>query len=230
MMSLKEIHSLIADNDNGDLKDYYNKCYDNLRELNKRSNQITMFLLVLVGLYLFAEYINDITVLGFKLKGKEIIKLLAPQLTSYFIFEWCLMARRRRDLINVIKHLGFYLFKIEPSSEEYRFTVLKPHTRNAMPFSLMMEILNIGTVSIFSRAMTLIFLAFIFLSAPTFLIYTITRSFRDLGVNHLTVICNIIALYCLVYTVYFYITDIKGVLKTARNDALYIKNKNESNL
>jgi len=98
MLTLREIYQFVSDRNNNELKDYYDKGYDTLKEMNKRSNLLTLFILVLLALSFFPTFIKDSEISGFKV-SIEIIKLLCPLLIPYFLLEWCLIARRRRDEI-----------------------------------------------------------------------------------------------------------------------------------
>jgi hypothetical protein len=81
MLSPSEIDQFIKsapENDQSSLKDYYNKCYDNLKELNARSNKISVFLLLLLSFYAFSSYIKDAEFLGAKVTDLQLIGRLTP--------------------------------------------------------------------------------------------------------------------------------------------------------
>ena len=112
MFTLKEIRQFAIDRDKPALKDYFDKCYDTLKEINKRSNLLTVFILILSAIYFFPSFIQESSVSGFKI-SLEIIKILTPIVHfTYFILEWCLIARRRRELVKVMKAVGGKIFDL----------------------------------------------------------------------------------------------------------------------
>lgn len=46
-MKKQEILKFIAENQNEKLLDYYDKCYEKLRELNQRIDQLTLYLIII---------------------------------------------------------------------------------------------------------------------------------------------------------------------------------------
>jgi hypothetical protein len=142
MGTLQEISDYISSLTDDILKDYNNKSTENLKELIKRSNQITFYILIITALFLFSSYVKDGSYLGFKV-SQDVIKIVSPLLMSYFLLEWCLIARRRRELIKIIKHISFKVYKIKLVNQDYKFTRVGIFNRNVMPFSLMIEVLNI---------------------------------------------------------------------------------------
>ena len=195
------------ENDQSSLKDYYNKCYDNLKDLNARSNKISVFLLLLLSFYAFSSYIKDAEFLGAKVTDLQLIGRLTPLLFSYFLLEWCLLAKRRRGLMVIMKPLSSKIFGFSRSDAESLFTKFSEHSLNVMPFSFMIEILNINHQTRFSRMMFKIFFIFSFLGIPFFILSISVYSafIADFSIPFL--ICNLISMYCLSWVVYFYITD-----------------------
>jgi hypothetical protein len=109
MLSPSEIDQFIKsipENDQSSPKEYYNRCYDNLKDINARSNKISVFLLLLLSFYAFSAYIKDAEFLGVKVSNIKLIGRLTPLLFSYFLLEWCLLAKRRRALMIIMKPLG----------------------------------------------------------------------------------------------------------------------------
>ena len=49
MYTLKEIYQFVSDRDEETLKSYYEKCYDTLKEINKRSSLLSVFVLILLA-------------------------------------------------------------------------------------------------------------------------------------------------------------------------------------
>src|ERR1700754_4548758 len=210
MLSQSEIEQFIKsapENDPSVLKDYYDKCYDNLKDLNARSNKISVFLLLLLSFFAFSSYIKDAEFFGIKLADLQLITRLTPLFFSFFLLEWCLLAKRRRGLMMIIKPLGAKVFGFPGSAEESVFTKFSEHSLNVMPFSFMIEILNINHQSRFSRMMFKLFFIFSFLGIPCFILAISAYTIFIADFSFPFLICNIISLYCLSWVVYFYLTD-----------------------
>ena len=97
-MNRQEILKFIVDNnDNENLLDFYNKIYDKLKEINKRIDKLTAYLIIVVFVFLIASKssiqsfqvgpisINDITI---------IVKLL-PILFSYLLTDLVVSSRNK---------------------------------------------------------------------------------------------------------------------------------------
>jgi len=210
MLSPAEIDQFIKsppENNQSSLKDYYDKCYDNLKDLTIRSNKISLFLLLLLSFYAFSSYIKDAEFLGIKVSDLQLVGRLTPLLFSYFLLEWCLLAKRRRGLMIIMKPLGSKIFGYATSEAESLFTKFSEHSLNVMPFSFMIEILNIDHQTSFSRLMFKLFFIFSFLGIPSFILCISIYSAFIANFSIPFLICNVISIYCLSWVVYFYITD-----------------------
>ncbi len=222
-MTLIDIQSLILENDEAKLNEYYKRGYDNLKELNKRSNQISLFLLLLIGFCFFSSSIKDISIMGFSIHGQAAITTVAPVLISYFLLEWCLIATRRRDLIVILKQVGFVLFKIKPTVRDLEALTFNAHSINMLPFSLFIELLSISKKSIFGAIMFLLIPIVIFMLFVSVIGYSAWLSFHVNGINAVTIICNSVAAFCSIYIGYFYYNDIVTVRSNLATDSLLIK-------
>jgi len=109
------------------IKQYFEKSSENLKSLNKRSLRITQFLLILVVLYFFRKSFTHIKLFEIDFDIK-LLRLLTPTLISYLLFEWLMMAKRRRDLIFGMQQSSYRLFKITPNDEERLFPGFNTNT------------------------------------------------------------------------------------------------------
>ncbi len=221
MFTLKEAYQFVSDRDKDTLKNYYDKCYDTLKEINKRSNLLTVFVLILLAIYLFPSFIKESNISGFKI-SLDIIKVLSPLLVPYFILEWCLIAKRRRELVKVMKCMGYKIFRTPNTNEEVNPFFLNIHTRNTIPFSFMIEILNINTKSKTYVFFNALFIICMMLGMATYLSYLAYSSFKQPGLNTAAFGCNMLGLFCLLQIFLFYIGDFKNVTRILREDARFI--------
>jgi len=120
MFTLRDIFTFISQNNDETLKNYYDKCCENLKDLNKRSNFLSLLIIIIFSFYFFSTSVKKIDIIGFEIEQK-IILITAPLLLSYFILEWCLIDRRRRELMKAAKHIGIKLFKIDDIFNNYPF-------------------------------------------------------------------------------------------------------------
>lgn len=130
-------------------KDYYEKCFDGLKDLSKRSNRISQYIIIIILLTLYSKYFSKVKILDNQI-DIELLKILAPTALSYFVLEWLMIAKRRRDYIYAIQQLSFGLYNINASEDEQFFPGIDPNTLNVMPYSFMCEILTIAKPSKFN--------------------------------------------------------------------------------
>jgi hypothetical protein len=221
MYTLKEIYQFVSDRDKDTLKSYFDKCYDTLKEINKRSSLLTVFVLILLAIYFFPSFITEGNISGFKI-SLNIIKVLSPLLVPYFILEWCLIAKRRRELVKVMKCVGYKIFRTPNTNEEVNPFFLNIHTRNAIPFSFMVELLNINTKSKAYVLFNALFIVCMMLGMAAYLSYLAYSSFKRPDLNIAAVGCNLLGLFCLLQIFLFYIGDFKNVTRILREDARFI--------
>ncbi|AYL97096.1 hypothetical protein [Mucilaginibacter celer] len=231
MISLIKLFKYLAETDDAEvLKAYYEKCNDNLKELNKRSNWLSQFILLLSVLCLFPRNFTTIKFLDIDFDF-NLIHLITPTLLSYLIFEWLMVARRRRDLIVTIQQLTYKIFKINPEEDEAIFPAFNPNTLNIMPFSIMNEASNIERKNKFN----LYIIRAAILCMPMFLITIIIISIissiksyhleaRFIWPTTIEDFIDTISLYfsittCLlfiIWIVYYYITECKHLSEIKR--------------
>ena len=145
MISISKVIQYVQATTNVDiLKDYFNKASEGLTQTNKRSNIISQFILALVVLTFFPGSFHKMKIFEVEFDLK-IIRILTPTLLSYFIFEWLMVAKRRRDLIFALQQISYKIFEINPTDEEKYFPNFNPNSLNVMPFSFMSEIGSINT-------------------------------------------------------------------------------------
>ena len=222
MLTLREIYQFVSDRNNNELKDYYDKGYDTLKEMNKRSNLLTLFILVLLALSFFPTFIKDSEISGFKV-SIEIIKLLCPLLIPYFLLEWCLIARRRRELMKVMKYVGFKIFKTPTFKEELNPFIHSIHSRNTTPFSFMMGILNVNVENRFNNHLNIWFIRLMMLGMGLYLIYLIFTSFMQPQLSLPIILCNCLGLFCTLQIGLFYHSERQNNIRVREEDTKFVK-------
>lgn len=228
MLSLLTIIQYVKENDDIDvLKAYYDKCYENLKELNNKSNWVSRFLILLMVLYLFPKGFNTLKIVEIEFDIK-LIRLITPTLLSYFIFEWLMLAKRRRDLIVAIQQITYTLFKINPAEKEQVFPSFNPNTLNVMPFSLMNEVVTIDSKRKFNLYLIRIALGCLLVFLLIVIVLSLYESvksyhlqFRFILPETTKAFVDIISLYVslitcllfLVWIVFYYIIEFRNLAK-----------------
>jgi hypothetical protein len=154
------------------LQDYFDRASEGMKQTNKRSNLISQFILVLIVLTFFPSSIHKLKIFDAEFDPK-IIKILTPTLLSYLIFEWLMVAKRRRDLIFALQQISYKIFKIHPEDDEKYFPNFNPNSLNLMPFSLMSEV---GSINTTQKPFKLILTRITIVSIPVCLIIVIICS------------------------------------------------------
>jgi len=139
---------------------------------NKRSNLISQFFLALVVLAFFPGSFHKMKIFEVEF-DLNIIRILTPTLLSYFIFEWLMVAKRRRDLIFALQQISYKMFEINPREEEKYFPNFNPNSLNVMPYSLMAEI---GSINTEKKAFKVLLTRITIICIPVFLIVIIICS------------------------------------------------------
>lgn len=238
MYSLVEIFQFITQTDKVILKDYYDKSCNSLEHLNKRSNLISFFILIIFALFSFSSYITEFSVLGFKI-NEAIVVVTSPLLLSYFLLEWCLIARRRRELMKIIKHIGFNIFNIPAIGADYDFRHFSLHSRNIMPFSFLIEFLNVDITSTFRFKIFRGILILIFTSVAIYIIIALIESiyaisgfklitFAQIKIVASSILCNVLAIACLLQIILFYLNELKLFKIVQKADTQYLQNLSEN--
>ena len=206
MPTQKDINAFVDQANEAKLKDYYDKCYSSLKDMNKRSNLLSVFILILLSFLIFPTFISETEVIGIKVK-EGVVGYLCPLLIPYFILEWCLIARRRRELIKIMKYVGYKVFDIPPPSEDLPFPILQINSRNAIPYSFMIEISNVDPESRVNKFLTRVSANVLLLSGLVFLAYLAFSSFNQYLIPFPMVISNCLGIYCTVRIFLFYINE-----------------------
>ena len=230
MFTLREITSFInqfpPEQAFDKLKEYYGIAVENLRHLNKRSSLLSFFVIIIAAFYGFNESIKKIEFLGFEIDQKCII-VVAPLLISYFILEWCLIARKRRESMKLMHGIAMVIFEID-SKKEHLFPFFGLFTRIIMPFSFLIELCNIDSSSVFNRKLIRYSIGLLFITISIFICYTLYVSFTKYTLSLPIIICNLLTASCLIQIIVFYLNENKLILETMSDDAAFQLENNNS--
>jgi hypothetical protein len=110
----------------------------------------------------------------------QFLQLWIPTLLSYFVFEWLMLAKRRRDLILALQQCSYRIYAIDPGTDVKVFPRFDANTLNVLPFSLMDEVVSIGERTKFNLLLVRVSVGCIFI----FLIGAIGFSFYESISSH----------------------------------------------
>lgn len=205
------------------LREYGDICSENIKDLTGRSNIISFVVLSIAAFYFFTSSVKTVTINGFDI-DRKVVMVVSPLLLSYLIFEWCLLAKKRRELMKVLQWINILYFDIDVSKEA-SFPIFSPNTRNLMTFSFIVELININSTSKIYHWCITVGIYLLFICVPSFIGYTLYLSFTLYPLNWQIVICTILTAICLISILHFYIMEIFEFIKMYKdNEAL----KNES--
>jgi len=207
------------------IKLYYEKCVAGLEAANKRSNYISQIILIIILLNFVAGKFIEFKIAGVKLDIK-IITVITPTVLSFLLFEWLMIAKRRRDLIIATQQISYKLFKIEPQDDERFFPNFNPNTLNVVPYSFMSEILSIDSkntfrlklirITIVSIPLPLV-IVIVFAFIKSFKIYNLQlcynppSNFQDLQDEVLLYGCVISSIIFIVWSLFYYYTEFSNL-------------------
>lgn len=133
------IANFISDNQTNEfLPSYFDKLYENLKDLNNRSEKYTIGLILIIFLHLIfgQNTIESFSIGPINIKDISIIPKVLPILIIYAIFNLYSIQHQKNDLINALKVHSFTFFKQKYTSEDLKNNnKLTYITRLFLPYS-----------------------------------------------------------------------------------------------
>jgi hypothetical protein len=205
------------------LPDYFNKCYENLKDLNKRSEKfsIAYILLFLLHLAFKENSIGSFSVGPVNINDVSVIPKLLPIATIYILFNMNIIENQKKDLIKVIKTLSYTLYKQDFRMEDLKSNRFPLMTRLLLPFSIstminaMFERKPSVTKSIISILLIVPF--FIIILMPFYFLYQMLLNVYD---NYY---CDTLGFLSFWISIWFFIATLFYGISTGMED-----NKEES--
>lgn len=143
-MNYQKTLEFITNNQHTDLKDFYDKSYEKLKELNKRIDRLTISLLVVVLVYflLAKTSIESFSIGPFSIKDIGVIGQLLPVLFAYLLFDLLISSIHKTEVLITVKmlFLSMYVQDVEPSDFDAVKNKLGFFTRILLPFSFTTEL------------------------------------------------------------------------------------------
>jgi hypothetical protein len=161
-MNRQEILKFIAENQNEKLLDYYDKCYEKLRDLNHRIDKLSLYLIIIVFLYFIA---SNTTITSFQIGPASIsdISLLLktiPVLFAFLLLQIIVISSQKAELFTVVKMIFLANYKQDVNYKQLDNEHNNVFTRLLLPFSYSTELLkfNVGKPNVFTSCLGAILL------------------------------------------------------------------------
>lgn len=212
-MNRQEILKFIVDNNNNEhLLDYYNKTYDKLKELNKRLDKLTAYLIIVVFVFLITSKssIQSFQVGPISINDITIITKLLPILFSYLLTDLVVSSSHKGELFMTVKLISMSLYKQDIDHKHLDNHKHNLITRLVMPFSYSMELskLNSDKLSViqalFGFIIVLPILSLIFL--PFYFEFYILRDiYRNYMTDNLGKVSFYLSIWIMLLMLYYLI-------------------------
>lgn len=143
-MNRKEVIKFISDNQNEQLLDYYDKCYNKLKDLNTKLDKISLYLIIITFLYFIASSttISSIQFGPATISDISIILKIIPTLFAFLLLQIIVISSQKAELFSVVKliFLSNYVQNLDPKGFSNEHNNL--FTRILLPFSYSTELLK----------------------------------------------------------------------------------------
>ncbi|XHR97427.1 hypothetical protein ACFJIV_12675 [Mucilaginibacter sp. UC70_90] len=204
-MNVKQIRNLITLNSPEQLEKYFGLCYEQLKELNKRCQQITFFGLICIVVYFLSLNVKNLEIdMGFfKINDLAFIVKLLPLVFSYLLWEWALTDAHRVGVRQTVATIGKTMLKT-PNDDLEQPLQYNPYLKDMLPFSVTNEMFSLGMgKSVWSAILVLLVILMINTIPISFLFYSIERAFSIYGWNFWNIIFNGLAIAFFLMSYYY---------------------------
>lgn len=147
-MTRQEILKFVEDNQVERIVEYNNKLYDKIKDLNRRNDRLTLFLIFIVFIYFLtsSQSFSSIQIGPISISDFTIISKLTPLLFAYFLLEFSLLNGHRAEVMKTIKWIHLSLYKQEPNKKDYTEGRYSFFGSLLLPFSRWTEIYKLNDV------------------------------------------------------------------------------------
>lgn len=132
--------------------DFYNKSYSKLKDLNKRIDKTTLYLIVVVVIYflLAKSSIESFNIGPFNIRDINAIGQLLPVVFAYLLFDLVISSIHKTEVSMTVKLLFLSLYKQEVLRSDFDKNRNNIFTRILLPFSFTSDLsrLNSGRMPI----------------------------------------------------------------------------------
>jgi hypothetical protein len=146
-MNRQDILKFISENQNEKLLDYYDKCYDKLKDLNKQIDKLTLYLIIIVFLYFIASStsISSLQLGPASISDISLLLKVIPVLFAFLLLQIVIISSQKAELFAVVKMIFLANYKQDVSHKELDNEHNNLFTRLLLPFSYSTELLKFNT-------------------------------------------------------------------------------------
>lgn len=143
-MNRNDVIKFITDNQNERLLDYYDKCYDKLKDLNLKIDKISLYIIIITFIYFIATgtTISSIQIGPATISDISILLKIIPVLFAFLLLQLIVISSQKAELFKIVKliFLANYVQDINPKEFENENNNI--FTRILLPFSYSTELLK----------------------------------------------------------------------------------------
>lgn len=143
-MNRKEILKFISENQNDKLLDYYDKCYEKLKDLNQQIDKLTLYLIIIVFLYFITSSttISSLQIGPANITDISLLLKIIPVLFAFILLQIVLISSQKSELFTIVKmiFLANYIQDVNPKHMDNEHNNV--FTRLLLPFSYSIELLK----------------------------------------------------------------------------------------
>jgi uncharacterized membrane protein len=127
------------------LPDFFNKCYDKLKDLNKLEEKFnySMIFVIMLHLIFTKENISSLDFGPINIKDVSIIPIIIPVILTYVLFNLYVINKQKKKVTNALKIYSYTFYRQEYTREHLKENILNNVTRLFLPFTFSTEISSI---------------------------------------------------------------------------------------
>lgn len=146
-MNRRDVLKFIEENDDHIVSDYYDKCYAKLNELNKRIDKISLYMVIIVFLYLIASSttISSIQIGPVTISDASLLTKTIPVLFAFLLLQLVVISSQKGELFTVVKFIFLAKYKQDISKKDLDNDHNNLFTRLLLPFSYSTELLKFNS-------------------------------------------------------------------------------------
>jgi hypothetical protein len=127
--------------DNPLLHDFFNRCYEKLKDLNKLEQRFTYGVVFFIMLHLIfsKENITSLEVGPIAIKDVSIIPIAIPVILTCLLFNLFAINKQKKVVVNALRIYSYIFYRQEYTSEDLKENRLNNVTRLFLPFTFWTE-------------------------------------------------------------------------------------------
>jgi len=122
--------------DDNSLKDYSDKLYESLKDIETKEDKLLFWFVILLILYLFGNVgIDEVNLIFINIKDFSLVSKISPLIMGYLLFQMVFITSHKKELLLALDVVFEKRFKDKPIIEE-KYGFRKLISRLFIPFSI----------------------------------------------------------------------------------------------